>query len=166
MSKASIAGTLVLMMLASPHSFAAEGHCAVSEKVVFSCAVGKKIVSVCSSSAGIQYRYGAIGALELKYPAVKPTLYDGVLYQGNLAFSAGGAEYARFINNDYEYIVYSGQGQGWEQDGLMVVKAGKVISRKACAALPVSNFAELGREGVELDGDDVASEVWELVQAE
>lgn len=154
---------LSVLMAPSPSVFAKDGHCTTAETTVFSCDAGKKAVSVCASDAGVQYRYGSVGATEMKYPATKPTLYDGIAYQGSLAFSGGGAQYVRFINNDHEYVVYSGQGRGWEQDGLLVVKAGKVISHKTCEDAPEVNFSALDSQGIESDGDDVASEVWELV---
>ena len=99
----------------------------------------------------------------MKYPATKPALYDGIAYQGNMTFAGGGAQYIRFINHEHEYVVYSGQGRGWEQDGLLVVKAGKVIDHKTCDAVPTTDFSILQNHGIESDADDIASDVWELV---
>lgn len=144
----------------------ANGHCAADEQVVFSCSIGEKVVSVCASNAGVQYRFGPLDAPEISYPEVKPTMYDGMVYRGELSFAGGDAGYVRFINNDYEYVVYSGEGRGWSQDGVVAVKAGTVVSKSICVIPPTANFNLLEEHGVEMDGNDVAFEVWELVPIE
>lgn len=166
MRKVSMLMLVLLSLLSSGTATAQESHCVPGEQVVFSCDTGKKVVSVCASSNGIQYRYGALGSVEIHYPAKKLAMYDGVLYRGLLTFSGGGAEYVRFINDSYEYVVYAGQGRGWSQDGLLAVKAGKVVSRKTCAGVPSMNFSLLDEQGVPQDGDGVASSVWDLVPTE
>lgn len=159
-----IVGATLASALA-PHADA-NGHCATDEQVVFSCSTGEKVVSVCASNAGVQYRFGPLGAPEISYPEAKPTMYDGMVYRGELSFAGGDAGYVRFINNDYEYVVYSGEGRGWSQDGVVAVKAGTVVSKSICANPPTADFNLLEEHGVELDGNDVAFEVWELVPIE
>ena len=64
-----------LMFLAIPTIVSAQTHCDSNEQVVFSCSTGKKVISLCSSNEAsitrgyMQYRFGAIGSAELKYPA-------------------------------------------------------------------------------------------------
>jgi hypothetical protein len=157
---------VVSSLFSSAVATAQEGHCTSGEQVVFSCSTGPKTVSVCASDNGIQYRYGSLGSIEIHYPAKKPEVYDGVLYRGFLTFSGGGAEYARFINDSYEYVVYAGQGRGWSQDGVLAVRAGKVVSKKTCGGVPSMNFSLLDEQDVPRDGDDVASSVWDLVPME
>ena len=48
----------------------------------------------------------------------------------------------------------------------MAVKAGTVVSEAICVSPPTANFKLLEEHGVELDGSDVAFEVWELVPIE
>lgn len=48
----------------------AAGHCKPDETTYFSCEVkGRgKTVSVCGGTDGLQYRFGALGAIELEFP--------------------------------------------------------------------------------------------------
>jgi len=131
--------------------FAAAGtapsHCSADEKVIFSCKIAKaKVISLCASatldgtSGYLQYRFGPLGQpAELVYPATKdhPKTH---FKSGTLSYSGGGGAYLEFFNNDFEYVVYTGVGRGWEKEGLDVLKAGKQVSNLRCVTEPVSEL--------------------------
>lgn len=50
----------------------------------------------------------------------------------HVRYASGGADYFRFSNNGYDYVVYSGMGKGWVKDGVAVEKAGKRLSNLIC----------------------------------
>lgn len=123
------------LALLPPAAVAAESHCSTGEQVVFSCSVGKKLVSVCASGSGpatmLQYRFGPRGAPELRYP--EPAATAGkVATGGTLMFSGGGGAWLRFGRGDTAYVVYTGIGKGWEQEGVAVEKKGKLVASLTC----------------------------------
>lgn len=123
---------------------AAPTHCASQEKIIFSCSVGKKIVSVCASSLSpdrgtLQYRFGPKGAPELLYP--NPATHPKTIAKaGSQPYSGGGASHLRFIKEGYSYIVYAGIGKGWEKEGLVVEKEGKLVSHFECKNRAISEL--------------------------
>lgn len=151
--------TLVFPALSS----AAPSHCSANEKVAFSCSVGAKTVSVCvagGDDGGVQYRYGAPGSPEMSYPA-SGTGMAGRVLRGSISFASGDAEYVRFIKGDHEYLVYRGEGRGWAQGGLMVLKGGQRLSNKVCQHPVIQSFADLPELG--WDDPDFAYSRWEQV---
>lgn len=114
-----------------------ESLCTSGEQIAFSCHIRGKIASLCASAdlsptAGyIQYRYGRKGAVELSYPA---TTVDPrqVFRWGVRAYAGGGADYFRFSNGGVDYAVYSGIGQGWQKEGVLVEKGGKRLAALQC----------------------------------
>jgi hypothetical protein len=122
--------------------------CAPGETVVFSCALGKKIASLCASkdlSAAkgyLYYAYGKPGALELSAPE-KSIAARQNLARGSIAYSGGGADYVRILNGGFAYVIYSGIGKDWEQEGMVVQKDGQTISSHICPA----TVSALGPDG-------------------
>lgn len=143
-------------------SIKAADHCSSDEATVFSCSVGQKTVSVCSSGASVQYRYGPLGHTELRYPEELRPL-NSYVSLGHLVFSSGEARYLRFVNGDYQYIVYSGDGRGWTQEGLVATKKGKVVSAKICDSIASIELSVAERLPLLTDDEDTASSIWELV---
>lgn len=117
--------------------YADADHCTDQEKTVFSCNVGKKIVSVCASkdlsptAGSIQYRFGPAGNPEIKLP--DPAAHPASSAKGGtLMYSGGGGAFMRFTKGEYHYVVYTGFGKGWEKEGVVVDKSGKLVANFAC----------------------------------
>ncbi len=139
---------------------ATDSHCHEQESIIFSCSLGKNIVSVCASkeisptSGYLQYRFGQKNAPELIFPSSTTPSNRLNIQAGTLMFSGGGGSYLRFINGQYNYIVYTAIGKGWgTKDGVAVEKNGKNIANLTCHDVPISllsdeffNRAELKRE--------------------
>ena len=144
----------------------ASSHCSADEKVIFSCKVAKsKVVSLCASpslnttSGYLQYRFGPLGqSPELVFPATKDHPKDH-FKGGTLMYSGGGGAYLEFFNGDFEYVVYTGVGRGWEKEGLDVLKAGKQVSNLRCLTEPVS---ELGPDFFDKSGIPTADDDFEI----
>ncbi len=109
----------------------------MKEKIIFSCGTGKKLVSVCSSenlspdTGYVQYRFGTREKVELSFP--ESQAHPGQFFTaGTLMYSGGGGTYMRFNKGTYSYVVYSGTGKGWDRQGVVVEKAGKLLSNITC----------------------------------
>ncbi len=115
---------------------AMDTHCVPPEKVVFACATGKKLLSVCGVEDGagafrtLQYRFGPLGAPEMVWPP-DATSRQGIT-AGTTMYSGGGLDYIRFDNAGTRYVVYTGIGRGWFQEGVAVERNGKVIANLLC----------------------------------
>jgi hypothetical protein len=141
---------LVLTAFAMPLPASAKNTslCAPDETVIFSCALGKKIASLCASSdlsatrGYLYYAYGKPGAIEFSAPQ-KSIAARQNLARGSIAYSGGGADYVRILNGGFAYVVYSGIGKGWEQEGVVVQKDGQTISSHICPA----TVSALGPDG-------------------
>lgn len=114
-------------------------HCSGQEKVIFSCKTSKtKTVSLCASpvlnatSGYLQYRFGVVGSKpEFVYPETQEHPKDH-FQSGTLMYSGGGGAYLEFNNGEYNYVVFTGIGKGWEKEGVEVSKAGKQIAVLEC----------------------------------
>jgi hypothetical protein len=108
-----------LFLLSPAVGLCAPSHCMQDEDVIFSCALQrtKKVVSLCSSKkllsknggAYLQYRFGALGKVELTYPTEKAGSPDKFSYshyfrpqtdRTQLSFDSGDYSYAIF--DEYE----------------------------------------------------------------
>jgi hypothetical protein len=129
----------LLAAMATPAHAASASLCAGNETAVFSCALGKKTASLCASKdlnatkGYLYYAYGKPGAVELSAPDKTMAARAG-LARGNIAYSGGGADYVRIRSGAFSYVIYSGMGKGWEQDGVVVQKDGKILSSHICPA--------------------------------
>lgn len=149
--------------LASARVKGPKGHCGAQEQVVLNCTVGKRVVSVCGlPGKSLQYRYGPPGKLEMTFPT-DPTSYKRVAHFGRVDIPSGGSAYVRFVNQNVEYVVFSGSGSGWEKDGLIAVQGGKVVNSKVCERWPDGSMFDAESFGLPKDSDKKAWEVWSLV---
>lgn len=130
-------------------SFATESHCKEQEQTVFSCSLGSKIVSVCASNdisptkGYLQYRFGPKNAPELIFPASTESSNRSILRSGIYMFSGGGGGYLRFINGQYNYVVYTAIGKGWgTKEGVAVEKGNKLLTNIKCQEVPDSKLGE------------------------
>lgn len=108
------------------------GLCTADEEPVFSCTlkgVSRKIVSLCASPESAQgkqsfhYLFGRPDKIELRYPASgnghEAFTFTHVVFAG----ATGGGAYA-FTDFDYKYILYSVEGTGLKESGLLVKREG------------------------------------------
>jgi hypothetical protein len=105
---------------------------------VFTCAIGKKTVSVTSAGGRLIYHFGTANKDELSIVGI-PT--SGNVFQMTQRFA--GMEYQlRFRNGEFNYIVYSSEGNGrvgaTATSGLVIMRGTKTISDRSC-----SQFEEL-----------------------
>lgn len=132
--------TAALCGLASPLTLAAQSLCAAGEPVVFACHVGSKMVSLCRPPGDrgmLSYRFGKPQALELSYP--EPGRQAGAAFTvKSLPLVGGGETTVAFRRGGYTYTVYSRVGRGADgatpefEDGVIVSRRGKVLSRMRC----------------------------------
>lgn len=129
--------------------------CTADERIAFSCAVGRKVASLCASAdlskttGYVQYRYGRPGKIEMTYPQDK--VHPSAVFKwGVLGFAGGGTDYYRFSNEGYDYVVYSGMGRGWTQEGIVVEKSGKRLQSLVCKgdALDGENWKVMYSAGI------------------
>jgi hypothetical protein len=114
-------------------------HCFQNEEVIFSCNTNSnKVISICSakninSNYGyFQYRFGSIGSFpEYVFP-MNHDKASKFFYSGSLIYSGGGGAYLKFINANYNYVVYTGIGKGWSKQGLVISDGDDEISRYSC----------------------------------
>lgn len=58
-------------------------------------------------------------------------------------FAGGGGGYLRFINEPYNYIVYTAIGKGWgAKDGVAVEKNNQLIVNLECRDVPITKLSE------------------------
>ena len=131
----------------SARVIAADTHCTIDERVIFSCSTGNKIVSVCAakniaSNAGyLQYRYGKLGHLDMQFPAEKLPANPSAILANTLTFAGGGGAYLRFNKGDYSYVVYTAIGRGWgEKAGVVVEKNQQQLAKLICKTPAISEL--------------------------
>jgi hypothetical protein len=105
---------------------------------VFTCAIGKKTVSVTSADGRLIYHYGTANKDEMSIVGIRTS---GNIFQMKQRFA--GMEYQlRFRNGEFNYIVYSNEGNGRvgaaATSGLVIMRGAKRMSDRSC-----SQFAEL-----------------------
>ena len=129
--------------------------CAANEPVVFACHVGSKLVSLCRPPGDrgmLSYRFGKPQALELTYPEPGRQARAAFTVK-SMPLIGGGETTVAFQRGGYTYTVYSriGRGDGATpefEDGVIVSRRGKVLSRMRC---------EDGGEGFREPVDSVAA---------
>lgn len=106
--------------------------------------MGKKIVSICASSklslnsGYLQYRFGPKDAPELLQPDPATPPKTSATAKA-FPYAGGGGAYMRFTKGVYSYVVYSGIGKGWKQEGVAVEKDGKVVANLICKGVATSD---------------------------
>jgi len=136
------------------------------EQVIFSCSVGKKVVSMCVSdslgpaSGTAQYRFGALGKIELKIPAQPqhPTTFSRL---GVMRGPAWADTHIRVANGEYAYTVYEGEGKGWQRSGVLVTKKDQTLANLSCVSPKQGLFSEI----VYSDGQAFANETEDQMDA-
>jgi len=111
----------------------ASSLCAASEEPVFSCTLNgaaRKMVSLCASATSTQqsrrsfhYLYGRPSRIELRYPAIGDGHEAFTFTRLRYAGPTGGYAHS-FINEGFKYIVYSVEGTGFKESGLLVQREG------------------------------------------
>ncbi|MDD5227822.1 MAG: hypothetical protein PHN45_12405 [Methylococcales bacterium] len=147
--KQNLVALMGLSYLISFPVLATDSHCREQENIIFSCSLGKNIVSVCASkdisqtSGYLQYRFGQKNTPELILPASIEPSHHADIQARTLMFSGGGGAYLRFINGQFNYIVYTAIGKGWgTKDGVAVEKDGKHIANLKCRDIPISKLGD------------------------
>lgn len=130
-----------LCSLAPSFAPAAQSLCSAGEPVVFACHVGSKMVSLCRPAGDrgmLSYRFGKPEALELSYPEPGRQARAAFTVESK-PLVGGGETTVAFRRGAYTYTVYSRVGRGEDgatpefEDGLIVSRRGKVLSRMRCA---------------------------------
>ena len=132
-------------------------HCASTETVIFSCQVnGGKHVSVCASapldaSRGyLQYRFGALGRIELEHPG--STRFTQKQFRfGVITAPTAEVEELTFTRGDYLYAVYrriTNEGPPENGGGVSVSRAStmEVVAQMECR--PPATFPRMSLERV------------------
>ncbi|MCJ7546559.1 MAG: hypothetical protein MUP30_07010 [Deltaproteobacteria bacterium] len=129
-------------------AFAADSHCLPEEETVFSCAAGNKVISICASkdisttSGYMQYRFGALNAVEITIPETKEHPKKNV-EAGTFSTANGGRTgHIRFKKGEYGYVIYWSRVRGayfadgtrnWERrQGVVVEYKGEKIANIKC----------------------------------
>ena len=134
--------------------------CFVDETVVFSCrSTGGETISICSSSTltasegYLQYRFGTIGGIPgFIFPKLLGHPKEHFL-SGTVPYSGGGAAYLKFSRGDYIYTVFTGIGDGWEKEGVIVNRAAKNYSYIQCDSPIISKLGPELFEDLKLQKD-------------
>ncbi|WP_153228318.1 hypothetical protein [Achromobacter xylosoxidans] len=154
---------LLLYVLPAAAQAATSTHCLPEEQVIFSCSVGKKVVSICASdtlgraSGTAQYRFGALGKVELKIPAEPqhPTVFSRL---GVMRGPAWADTHIRVVNGEYVYTVYEGEGKGWQRSGVLVSKHERTLANLSCVSPKRRLFADVVYSGVEAFADETENQ--------
>lgn len=116
---------------ASAQKAQSRGLCTADEEPVFSCMLqgpSRKMASLCASSIAAEgkrrfhYLYGRPSKVELRYPSSGNShafTFTRLRYAG----ATGGYAHS-FINEGFKYIVYSVEGTGFKESGLLVQREG------------------------------------------
>ncbi|MDM0040274.1 hypothetical protein QTH89_10580 [Variovorax sp. J22G21] len=137
----------LLCLHASAQKTLAPSLCAASEEPVFSCTLkgpARKMVSLCASTASAQqggrsfhYLYGRPSKIELRYPA-SGNGSDAFTFT-RLRFAGATGGYAHtFSNGDYKYILYSIEGTGFKESGLLVQRQGSLHASREMHCSPTT----------------------------
>lgn len=140
----------------------AAGHdpCGGSAYTAFSCNVGDETIAVCKDAAGdrlTDFHYGPVGIIDVSARPVSESGHGGV-HTGELLFAAGEVRYLRFGGHKTEYVVYSGEGRGWIQSGLVILMSGNAQKNVECTGPAV--FALDGLKDLPRDSDARARSIW------
>lgn len=152
------------LMAMGPAVSAAAGLCASDEIELASCQTGAKVAALCASpdlgpqQGTAQYRYGVPGKLELVFPQPAAHPQHFVL-AGSVMFAGGGESFLKVSNGDYRYTFYDGEGKGWHQHGLLVMKGERRLANLRCKAPGGDQYAALP-DGVLPQATQEESNLW------
>lgn len=149
MTKSILVLTCALLPALGAHAAtAAPSLCEATEAVVLTCSLkgSTKLLSLCADAnfpapgASLQYRFGAPGKVELRYPEAQSNGRKSFFYSAT-GYAGGGEAHIRFANGAYDYILFERTVQGESggkrkpqfSAGVITRKAGKVLSVRTCA---------------------------------
>ncbi|HLH03733.1 MAG TPA: hypothetical protein VKX25_13250 [Bryobacteraceae bacterium] len=151
-------GTLALLLVQLCRASSGEGQlelCTEQENTLFTTLlVNKKIASVCAStdlsqkSGYFVYRYGEkINSIELSIPK-RPTEFRQFVTVAERTNDANlnDAEFVRFRNGDFSYVIYYAIGANLHLSGLAVFKGEKLV--KAIPSVPGTFDTSLALNGL------------------
>jgi len=131
---------LAAALLSAPMAHAAgRSHCRGDETVAFSCLLSNgKTLSLCGSrdlgrlDGTLQYRFGKLGQKpELEYPAALEHPASHFRFK-TVAYSGGIETWISFRSGAFRYVVFSGEGRGWEHAGVQVERSGRRLTTIDC----------------------------------
>lgn len=121
--------------------------CTEEEQPLFNCMVKQRIISVCASKpltkekGYVQYRFGTKSKMEFQFPN-EPSPQGRHFQLSSTAYAGGGETHLRFINENFEYIIFERTIKGDVHepgtrptiftDGIMVKKTGKIVMQYRC----------------------------------
>lgn len=95
------------------------------------------------------YRYGTLAKTEITLPV--PQQPNNNVFYGHQMFVAGASTYVRFKNGNYSYVVYDGEGRGWQFNGVIVYKGNDIISKKGCKEPLTPSLDNLKNYAIKMD---------------
>ena len=108
--------------------------------LVFACPTTEtgKWAVVSEKDHKLQYMYGDDPKhAEIVVPANPKDQQD--VHYAYITYSKGGALYIRFTRGEYHYVVFSGKGDGWEREEVVIFKGLEKIGTKKCIIPAQSN---------------------------
>lgn len=154
---------VLFCMLPAAAQAATPTHCLPEEQVIFSCSVGKKVVSMCATraldpeSGTAQYRFGAVGRIELKIPA-QPQHPKTFSQLGVMRGWAWDDTHLRVVNGEYAYTLYAVAEEGRQRSGVLVSKQGRTLSNFSCVSPRQGFLADVAYFDRETFADEAASQ--------
>jgi hypothetical protein len=97
------------------------------------------------------YRYGTLSKVEIALP--KNGSVSDEVFMGQMLFAQGGSIYLRFKTGDFNYVVYDGEGKGWQFKGLVVYQRDKIINKKECKGDNTSDLWVMKNSKIKEDPD-------------
>ena len=111
------------------------GHCAAAETSLFHCEVSKsKHISLCQTAdkSGIQYRFGAVGTVELSFPKDASTATSVFTYEEK-ALARSFERDVRFTNKAFSYTVFEVTGGAGDAGaGVSITENDKLLATVPC----------------------------------
>ena len=111
------------------------GHCAAAETSLFHCEVSKsKHISLCQTAdkSGIQYRFGAIGTVELAFPEDASTAASVFSYEEK-ALARASQRDVTFTNKTVTYTVFEVTGGAGDAGaGVSITENDKLLATVSC----------------------------------
>lgn len=142
------------------------GHCTAEERMRFSCPMkGGKILSLCEAPAGLSYRFGAPGALELRIPS------EGYSASFERSRQSRGEDAERVTtsawNDGHRYAVVVDRTEDQFEGSLGVRKGAEKLASLTCAGDVAADLTDLdGRFGGDSSTDTAWIGEWSGMEAE
>ena len=120
------------------------GLCAAHETSYFACRSARaRWIGLCGTPGkALQYRFGAVGAVELQFPETPAQGFDQMLFAHYGRYQTDRVE-VRFENQGSEYVIFDHREHGRRVAGVRVTAAGAKETEIACAGRVTSRLVEL-----------------------